>query len=276
MLGHSVPPGSVERSSCGPGDVGAVRFSGGVFVLVGGTDFDLSIESSVIGDIGVPSMRFHDLERTGVDLVHSESGVEVGERRERGTDPVGGERRSSGFDGSIVRVSDEKSIFVSMSVESSDNYVRTISLNNFIQEIRRVGENRSTGESSGDMRDEPSLLSTQLGKLKLVRDPFECTAVVGFAGVDEVVRVGGVEIVGVVRDDAKSFLRFDGESTVMSSSLLSLILVNPSEVEPERCEMIVVPSEGVGEVRRDESTERVESLRQRVVITESCESWPGS
>ena len=60
-----------------------------------GTDFDLSIESSVIGDIGVPSMRFHDLERTGVDLVHSESGVEVGERRERGTDPVGGERRSS-------------------------------------------------------------------------------------------------------------------------------------------------------------------------------------
>ena len=96
-------------------------------------------------------------------------------------------------------------------------------MNNFIQEIRRVGENRSTGESSGDMRDEPSLLSTQLGKLKLVRDPFECTAVVGFAGVDEVVRVGGVEIVGVVRDDAKSFLRFDGESTVTLRELKSVL-----------------------------------------------------
>ena len=89
-FGDGVPKGGVQRLIGGPFRRGTVNGAGGVLELEHGPMGDQLVE---VVDVRIESVGVVDLKGAGVDFVHAEAAVEVGQGCDAGANPAGNEGR---------------------------------------------------------------------------------------------------------------------------------------------------------------------------------------
>lgn len=127
-----------------------------------------------------------------IDLVHTEPGVDVRERRDRGTNPAGREGMGGVSDRAVEGVVDHELVFVGVAEEYVGDDVRGIASNNLVEIVGGVGDRVRAVPAREDVAEDPDALAFVFGVLELADHPGEVARVVGVGGVDVVEEVGPV------------------------------------------------------------------------------------
>lgn len=215
--GHVVPPASAQRLVGGDGDVSAIGFSCAV-LKVPVRRRACRIPCRGLVHIGNVSLRVEHVPALGVDLVNTETRVNVGVRGDGGSDP-GSRDGVLGILGT-GSIGDSKLVVMGVSKELLSNNVGGIALNNLVVEGRPVLETISLRGS--DVTNDPNTLSGILSSLELGNEPLEFSHRIVVLSIGVQVKVQGVTKVVVHRNDAEARGRTDGVGTVALDSFDSV------------------------------------------------------
>ena len=239
-FGDRMPIRSIERSIIGPSDL--ISFPGRVLDLVRGSRGG-SIEIRKAGDVGVPSVSVVDVEGAGIDLVHAEAAVQVRERCYAGADPAGCQGVGGGDVAGGVGVVDHELVLVRVAEEDVGDHVRRVSIDDLIEQIRRVWEWVGSVPACKDVANDPNSLACILGSLQFLDQERLHTRHVRVARVVVIEEIASVPEIGIECDDSEAILVLDRVSPVMESCLLRCSGVNPSILLPKSRHVIIVPAE---------------------------------
>ena len=208
--GDIVPPRSAQGNIVSNRDIGAISLASRVLKVPvrGGAS---SIPFGSLLQVSNVRFRVEHIPALGVDLVDTESRVDVRVRSDRGSNPSSGNGALSGFGtGSIV---EGKLVVVGVTKELLSNDVGRVTLNDLVVESRPVLE--TVGLRRSNVTDDPHTLTSILSLLKLSNQPLDLTVGVVFLGVTIEVKVQGVAKVGVQRDETETWSRVDSVSTIV-------------------------------------------------------------
>lgn len=165
-----VPPAGAQGLVSSDGDIGRVGLTGRVLeVPVGSCTGRVPGGGEVhVGDVG---MGVKDVPGLGVDLVGTETGVEVGISGGGGSDPGG----RDGVLGSLGTGSVGEGEFIVMGVskELFGNDVGRVALDGLVVEVGPVHD--AVGHGGADVTNDPDTITGILGSLKLGNEPLEFT-----------------------------------------------------------------------------------------------------
>lgn len=99
-----------------------------------------SIEGGEGADVCVEGVRFVDVEGGGVDFVHAEAGVEVGEGCDAGANPARGEGGVAGLDGAVVGIVDHLLVFVGVTEKDVGDDVGGVAVDDLVEEVCGIWE----------------------------------------------------------------------------------------------------------------------------------------
>jgi len=196
-----VPPGSTQGFRVGNRDMGAVGLTSRVLqVPVRGRALGIPGRSQVqVGHIGLGLVN---VPVSSVDLVDTETRVEVGIRGHGGSDPGSGDGVLGALGtGTVV---ERKLVVVSVSKELLSNDVGRVTLNGLV--VKRSPVLDAIRLRWTDVTNNPDTLMSILGGLELGHEPLELTIGIVILGMSIEVKVHVITEIVVEGDDAETGL----------------------------------------------------------------------
>lgn len=151
-LGHGMPVGGIEWSFGWPIDI--ICLAGRVFQLVSRASRG-RVEIRKARNIRVPGVRFIDIEGSSIDLVHAETAVQIGKRRNTWSNPANVECVRRGYVTSVIGIVYHELVLMSMAEEDVGDDVWRIAINDLIEQICGVWQTVGAIPSSQYVTDDP-------------------------------------------------------------------------------------------------------------------------
>lgn len=109
--------------------------------------------------VRVIGVCFQDLEGVGIDFVHAEARVDIGERGDAGTNPAGSEGMCGVLHRAVEGVVDHEFIFVGVTEENIRNDVWRVASDNLVEVVGRIGDRVGPIPAREDMAKDPDALA---------------------------------------------------------------------------------------------------------------------
>ena len=145
--------------------------------------------------------------------------------------------------GAVLRIVDHNLVLVGMTKEDTCNNVRRVSINDLVEQIRRIGEGVASVPTRQYVAKDPGTFAVVLRRLKLVDHPAKIPRVVWIGRVDEVEVVGAVPEVRIQSDNPKLRIRrmIDAICCIVRSRVSCRPLCDPSALLPKGSDVVVIP-----------------------------------
>jgi len=130
-----MPPRRIQGVVLSPGNIRAVCSARVVLVDVSRAKLGLPVQPGVRVYVTPPRVRIEDIECGRVNFVHAETGIQIRERRDRGSYPGRRERSIGANVRPVVSVEDRKLILVGVTKENISDDMWGETVDDLVKEI---------------------------------------------------------------------------------------------------------------------------------------------